>query len=94
MWFLPDHVHLFCAPAGATSCGVRRWAGYWKRLAGDREPNLWRQFQPDCWDVRMRSQEHYLQKLDYVRQNPVRKGLVARWEDWPYQGTVQPLDGL
>jgi putative transposase len=89
---MPDHVHVFCAPAAFVPPAVQRWAGYWKRLVGDREQSLRHQFQPDCWDVQMRSQEHYLRKLDYVRQNPVRKGLVTRWEDWPYQGTVQPLD--
>jgi hypothetical protein len=40
----------------------------------------------------MRSQEHYLRKLDYVRDNPVRKGLVGRWQDWPYQGAMHSLD--
>jgi hypothetical protein len=26
-----------------------------------------------------------------VRENPVRAGLVERWEDWPYGGEVHPL---
>jgi len=37
------------------------------------------------------SAEHYLRKLDYVRQNPVRAGLAATAEEWLYQGTVHPL---
>ena len=89
---MPDHIHVFCAPSDHLVCGVRRWAGYWKRLAGGLDTRLRRRLQPDCWDVQMRSQQHYLLKLDYVRQNPVRKGLVARSEEWPYQGTVNPLD--
>ena len=51
---MPDHVHVFCAPAGEASCSPRHWAGYWKRQAGEREQSLRRQFQADCWDVQMR----------------------------------------
>ena len=35
-----------------------------------------------------RNDESYAGKWGYVRENPVRKGLAARWEDWPYQGAV------
>jgi hypothetical protein len=28
----------------------------------------------------------------YVRDNPVRAGLVESWEDWPYRGEVWPLE--
>jgi hypothetical protein len=28
----------------------------------------------------------YSEKWDYVRYNPVRAGLVLRWQDWPYLG--------
>ena len=53
---MPDHVHVFCAPTEFVPSAVQRWAGYWKRLVGDREQSLRHQFQPDCWDVQMRSQ--------------------------------------
>jgi REP element-mobilizing transposase RayT len=46
---------------------------------------LW---QRDFWDTQMRSREHYEEKLSYVRMNPVRKGLAASPNDWPYQGEV------
>ena len=39
----------------------------------------------------MRTQEQYLRKLEYVSQNPVRQGLVARSEEWPYQGRLNEL---
>ena len=88
---MPDHIHLFCAPGVNTPPSIRRWAGYWKRLAGDAEPALKRQFQEDCWDTQMRSQEHYIRKLGYVRDNPVRLGLVEQSQDWPYQGNIHTL---
>ena len=48
-------------------------------------------FQPDCWDRQLRSCESYSQKWQYVRNNPVRKGLVANADDWPYQGEMNVL---
>jgi hypothetical protein len=35
-----------------------------------------------------RSEESYERKVTYVRQNPIRAGLVKRAEDWPYQGEI------
>jgi REP element-mobilizing transposase RayT len=50
----------------------------------------WR-WQSDCWDTQMRNGAHYHERWEYVRQNPVRKGLVNRPEDWPWQGTLNEL---
>ena len=48
-------------------------------------------FQHNCWDRQLRSGESHSQKWNYVRNNPVRKGLVANVEDWPYQGELNVL---
>jgi len=68
------------------------WVTYWKSQftkAWGRGPRLW---QPRQWDTRLRVGESYESKWDYVRHNPVRHGLVARPEHWPYQGEIFPLD--
>ena len=88
---MPDHVHLFCAPAEFRIEQIKTWAKYWKALLSKRAPELRAAWQPDCWDTQMRSSTHYLRKLEYVRENPVRAGLVARSEDWPYQGIMNEL---
>ena len=49
-------------------------------------------FQRDCWDRQLRTGESYAQKWEYVRNNPVRKGLVAHADEWPYQGQVNVLE--
>ena len=49
-------------------------------------------FQRDCWDRQLRTGESYAQKWEYVRNNPVRKGLVAHADEWPYQGQMNVLD--
>jgi REP element-mobilizing transposase RayT len=48
-------------------------------------------WQKGFFDHVMRSEESYSEKWLYVAENPVRKSLVARHEDWPYQGEVYPL---
>ena len=40
------------------------------------------------FDHLLRSEESYAQKWDYVRENPVRAGLVKNVEDWPYAGEL------
>jgi hypothetical protein len=35
--------------------------------------------------------ESYSRKWDYVRDNPIRSGLVSRWEDWPHLGQIFDL---
>lgn len=39
----------------------------------------------------MRSADSYEQKWDDVAANPVRTGLVASPEAWPYQGMIHEL---
>ena len=40
----------------------------------------------------LRSDESYSQKWNYVRENPVRAGLVKSAADWPYQGEIVYID--
>ena len=54
-----------------------------------RNPPLW---QRNCWDRQLRTGESYSQKWEYVRNNPVRRGLVTCADDWPYQGELNVLE--
>jgi len=67
------------------------WVRYWKSqfTKHHRVPN--HHWQPDHWERRLRREENYAEKWEYVWHNPVRKGLVARAEDWPYQGELKEL---
>lgn len=49
-------------------------------------------WQKGFFDHMLRSEESYSEKWLYVAQNPVRKRLIARPEDWPYQGEIYPLE--
>jgi hypothetical protein len=48
-------------------------------------------WQKDYFDHVIRSRESYEQKWLYVRDNPVRAGLVRRFEEWPYAGEIHEL---
>jgi len=89
---MPDHIHLFCGPSVLTET-VQSWMKYWKTLVSRRWPrpcdgDLWQQ---DGWDTQLRQGESYAAKWEYVRQNPVRAGLVESADDWPYQGELNIL---
>ncbi|HEV2437829.1 MAG TPA: hypothetical protein VG077_17685 [Verrucomicrobiae bacterium] len=57
-------------------------------LATPGRKTIW---QLDFWDTQLRRDENYHEKWDYVWRNPVRKGLVAKPEDWPYAGEINIL---
>ena len=40
----------------------------------------------------LRNDESMAQKWDYIKENPVRAGLVADSADWSYQGEIVLID--
>ena len=91
---MPDHVHLFCAPATTTCAPLEDWVKYWKSYASQRWPRPSEQpvWQKSFWDTQLRRVEGYDSKWEYTRHNPVRKGLSRNPETWPYQGVVNVLE--
>ena len=87
---MPDHLHLFAAP-GPIDLPLENWVRYWKSQFSKRTQGLGYSWQVDHWDRRLRREENYDQKWDYVRNNPVRAGLVLSLEDWPFQGELNSL---
>lgn len=91
---MPDHVHFFCAP-GLEAKPLPTFVGKWKewtanflhRRCAVTMP-LW---QEEFFDHVLRSEESYAAKWEYVRDNPVRAGLVKAWEYWPYHGCLSDL---
>ncbi len=85
---MPEHVHFFCSPSCPYPSPLRHWCGFWKRLAGERCEILKSAWIPDCWDTQIRTSDHFLRKTEYLRNNPVRRGLAKSWDEWPYQGAL------
>ena len=63
--------------AAATTIRPISVAGFWQR---------------GFFDHLIRNTESYTQKWDYVRENPVRSGLVASSDAWKYQGEIALID--
>jgi putative transposase len=87
---MPDHLHLFAAP-GAMELPFDNWVRFWKSQFTKRSGHTARAWQIDLWDTRLRHDESYEDKWLYVKNNPVRAGLVTMAEDWPFQGELNRL---
>ena len=70
-----------------------QWVSYWKSHVARHWPTADDQpvWQRHFWDRQLRNDESYSEKWNYVVENPVRAGLVARAEDWPYAGEIHEL---
>ncbi len=90
---MPDHLHLFAAPAVRPVESVRKWTSYWKSHVSRHWPQRTEQplWQTDIWDTQLRAAESYSAKWTYVQNNPVRAGLVTKSDAWPYQGEIHSL---
>ena len=93
---MPDHIHYFASP-GIDPAPFENWVRYWKSQftkqykrnhGGKAPPAGW---QANDWDTRMRSELAYEEKWEYVRMNPVRRGLVSLVAEWPYQGELHEI---
>jgi len=87
---MPDHLHLFCAPRDLEMPLVN-WVTYWKRQFTRRKVPGAGEWQRLFWDRRLRREESYAEKWAYVRENPLRAGLVKPGEAWPYEGVLNAL---
>jgi putative transposase len=90
---MPDHLHLFVAfPPGGPKLsewvkGLKRAVAIALKGAGVVGP-YW---QKGFFDHVLRSVESSSRKWAYVRENPVRAGLVVKASEWPYQGEIYRL---
>jgi REP element-mobilizing transposase RayT len=96
---MPDHVHFFCRAelnAKPLSQFMALWKTYTSRQIKGLGPTrsapasttLW---QRGFFDHVLRSNESYAEKWNYVRDNPVRDGLLSSADDWPYAGEIETL---
>ena len=90
---MPDHVHLFVR--GDCNFKLGPWIGALKQalakaaMLSRAKAQIWEE---GFFDNILRSNESYSQKWNYVRENPVRAGLVKSAADWPYQGEIVYTD--
>jgi REP element-mobilizing transposase RayT len=93
---MPTHVHLFFEPVRPglkeTLEDFKRWTGHQAaNLLGTHGDRLWQREWFDHWS---RSDEEDERIARYIRENPMKAGLVGAPELWPYASNCRPLGGI
>ena len=79
MLVMPDHLHAMIAFPRTTAMSTV--ISSWKRLVRIRHDIRW---QHGYFDHRLRNRREEDECWNYILDNPVRAGLTARVEDWPW----------
>lgn len=94
--FMPDHFHIITVGKNDVSDPLnfikrfKQKSGYWfsQIKFGDR-------WQKDFFDHIIRNDQDLQNQFYYILNNPVRKGLVSSWKDYPFKGsTMYNLDEI
>jgi putative transposase len=76
---MPDHMHLLVSFPEISI--YQKTVGDWKRWITRQHDIEW---QENFFEHRLRNDENAQAKWMYLRENPVRAGLVDKAEDWPW----------
>ncbi len=81
---MPDHLHLLVRPVPGEPISLLMQG---LKYASGRRINVGRRSRGMLWqkgffDRFMRTPQEFYETLDYIHQNPVRKGIAERAEDW------------
>ena len=90
---MPEHIHAFVGEGNLARYRLENWVAAWKSFISRRWPNVYEKpiWQRSFWDRQIRSGDQYDEKWLYVRNNPVRHGLVETPDQWPFQGAMNIL---
>ena len=81
---MPEHVHLLVSEPRSASLATALQVLIQltsSRLKPSANPQFW---QRRYYDFNVWNEEKTQEKLRYMHRNPVRRGLVAKPEDWPW----------
>ncbi len=76
---MPDHLHAILSFPAQQS--MSRVVGQWKRYHTREHGVVW---QENFFDHRLRNDVEANLKYDYIRRNPLVKGLCQQPDDWPW----------
>ncbi len=91
---MPNHVHVLLEPMVPLSSIVRSWKSFTSRkghgiakvLGLDAPaPGFWMR---EYWDRFIRNEEHLMQVVEYIHQNPVKADLCHTPEAWPWSSAA------
>jgi putative transposase len=78
---MPDHFHALLSFNNEKGLGMGNLIKSWKRYTAKTFGIEW---QRDYFDHRIRGEADMADKWDYIRENPVRAGLVDEHVEWPH----------
>jgi REP element-mobilizing transposase RayT len=89
---MPDHLHILLSLTEDYHKSLQNWVSAFKRyttrvineLFGIKP--LW---QKNFYDHVVRKEESLIKIAEYIVNNPVRKGIVSEWEEYPYSKIVE-----
>jgi REP element-mobilizing transposase RayT len=87
--FMPDHQHLMITGAQGDSdiwkviVSYKQKTGFW--MSTNKSGMRW---QKDFYDHIIRANKDVATQVKYILDNPVRKGLVSSWEEYPFKGAI------
>ncbi|HTD01942.1 MAG TPA: transposase [Chthoniobacterales bacterium] len=84
---MPDHLHMLFGVAGDTK--LSNLIRDFKRITARTARIDW---QRNFFDHRLRDDESEDEKAEYIRQNPLRAGLIKPNEQWRYVIDANDLD--
>ena len=79
---MPDHFHALVSPKEDRDLPVGDFFTGFKRTLRKQLRHSWN-WQRSGFDRLLRSRDDAQEKWIYMRENPVRAGLVRSWEEWP-----------
>ena len=86
--FMPDHFHLMTK-------GLQETSDFWRAMLRFKQiTGFWLskhssiRWQDNFYDHVLRRDEDFANQVRYIVNNPVRRGLVKNWQDYPFTGSI------
>jgi REP element-mobilizing transposase RayT len=83
---MPDHLHVIVSP-GESNLSLSKFLNIFKgrtRAVFRQRKDLKKIWQRSAFDHIIRTEENLKEVIEYIRNNPVRKGIVENANDYPY----------
>jgi|WetSurMetagenome_2_1015567.scaffolds.fasta_scaffold512536_2 REP element-mobilizing transposase RayT len=87
--FMPDHQHMIITGTNdevdllKAIINYKQKTGFW--MSKNKVGASW---QKNFYDHIIRKEEKLATHIRYILDNPVRKGLVSDWQDYPFKGAI------
>ncbi len=95
---MPNHVHILVTPFGKNNNNkdtiaeithtLKRYSARKINQLSNRKGSLWAR---ESYDRIIRNEQELLRTTQYIINNPVKAGLVSKWEEWKYSWVAEDL---